>query len=179
MHDAHQLIGHLIWLDGLRAQRPVQPGHSDNKCFAVSPQSYCWHGSHTAKHVYENASSTHSILCSAVFWMHLFPWALVLVKLSASVKHLNASWMVLDAFGRIIENQRVLEQHSLAVRNIQASFGLWNSIPQPHLNSNKQLWIYSYLQARAYLHRIHGPVSWILRGDMSSVTYVFQSHYNI
>lgn len=65
---------------------------------------------------------------------------LILGELSASVEHLNASWMVLDAFGRIIENQCISEHHSLVVRNISAaSFGLWNSIPQPHLNSNKQL----------------------------------------
>ena len=44
---------------------------------------------------------------------------------SASADHLNASWMVSHAFGRIIENQRVSERHSLAVRNIwAASFGL-------------------------------------------------------
>lgn len=108
---------------------------------AVSPQCYCWLGSHAVEH--ENASFTHSVLCTAAFWMQSFSMGLILSEQRASVEHLNASWMVLDAFGRIIENQCISEQHSLAVRNIQTSFGLWNSIPQPHLNSNKQLWIYS------------------------------------
>lgn len=63
----------------------------------------------------------------------------ILGEVSTSVEHLNASWMALCAFGRIIENQCILEQRSLVVRNIQASFGPWNSIPQPHLHSNEQL----------------------------------------
>lgn len=118
--------GAKVWTTALCGTETV-----NNKCTVVSAQcSYpnCWLGSHTAKHVYENASSTHSILCTAVFWMHLLLWVLLLVKSSASVEHLNASWMA---------------QRSLVVRNIWASFGLWNSIPQSHLNSNKQLWIYS------------------------------------
>lgn len=65
---------------------------------------------------------------------------LILVESSTSVQHLNASWMVVDAFGGIIENQCTTERHSLAVRNTRAaSLSLWNSILQPHLNSYKQL----------------------------------------
>lgn len=46
-------------------------------------------------------------------------------------------------FGRIIPNQCVSEQCSLVVRNIADSFGLWNSIPPSHLNSNKPRGTYS------------------------------------
>lgn len=114
----------------------------NNKRTIVSLQSHshshCRLGSHTAQYVHENASSTHSILCSVL--EAFISTGLILCESNASVEHLNASWMALDAFGRIIENQCISEQHSLAVRNIwAASFGLWNSIPQPHLNSNKQL----------------------------------------
>ena len=49
-------------------------------------------------------------------------------------------WMPLAGLSRI---SAFSEQLSLVVRNIRASFGPWNSIPQPHLYSNKQLWMYS------------------------------------
>lgn len=67
-------------------------------------------------------------------------FSMVLILGDSHAEHLNASWMALYAVGRIIENQYISEHHSLVVRIIQATlFSLWNSIRQPHSNSNKQL----------------------------------------
>lgn len=60
------------------------------------------------KYVYENASFTHSILCTDAFWID-FSMAFILSESSTSVKHLDASWMVFDVFGRIIKNQSLSE----------------------------------------------------------------------
>lgn len=89
----------------LNPQHPVEPRHS------TSNGLLCLHSVNSvglevtpAKHVYENASFTHSILshCSGCIFFH---GPLFLENWGASAEHLNASWMVLDAFGRIIENQ--------------------------------------------------------------------------
>lgn len=64
------------------------------------------------------------------------PMAAILGESSASVEHLNASWMVLGASGRI-ENQCISAQRSLVIRDLQVPFGLWNSILHPYLNSNE------------------------------------------
>lgn len=134
--DINQNTGHLVWLYDYTAWTTPSTWtttlHNKWTIVTVSPQNYTypnsWFQSHTAKRAYENASFTHSILCSAVFLMRLFPWAFFFlnwIEPSASVEHLNASWMVLDAFGRIIENQCISVQYSLVVRNIwAASFGL-------------------------------------------------------
>lgn len=78
------------------------------------------------------------IPCSAALEVESFiPMGVILGGSSASVEHLNASWMVLGASGGIIENRRISEQRSLVIRDLQVPFGLWNSILQPHLNSNE------------------------------------------
>ncbi len=147
--------GHLVWPYGCNAWTTVSCRTKTLEGLLYLPtvllvtQFWAWKYVCLLKFIIHTFHTLHCSVVDANISMGLF-----LCEPSASVEHLNASWMILDAFGRIIENQCISEQHSLAVRNIQASFGLWNSIPQPNLNSNKQLWIYSWLKARTHLQRI-------------------------